>query len=132
LPKLPPPLPAQRAATPTPVPARPAPAAIAPPKPIPGWFPPSSPVQPVTIQGPTATIQLRFSDGPGNYQVKIADEEGNILKTIFDRDMEGREATFCYWDGKDGGGKLTGVGRYYILVYKNGKALYRVTLIRTP
>lgn len=81
---------------------------------------------------PPANIFVTFADGPGRYQVEVVDSFGNSLEAIFDRKIAAENEKWLEWDGLDSQGKDVPPGQYYVIIYKDGRALKSFSVIRTP
>jgi hypothetical protein len=86
----------------------------------------------IEFTDPPALVYVTFGDGPGRYQVEVADSGDHIFKEIFNRQIVTRSDTWLEWDGLDGKGQPVPLGRYYVFIYKDAKPLKRITLVRVP
>jgi hypothetical protein len=102
------------------------------PRMTPTWLSKLDKANTVEFTTPPAVINITFADGPGFYQVKVADDSGNILKQIFDQKVVALSDSWIEWDGRDKNGKAVMPGQYYVILYKDGKALKSLSVIRDP
>jgi flagellar hook assembly protein FlgD len=86
----------------------------------------------VVFSAPPANIDVTFADGPGRYQLEVVDGSGNSLEAIFDQRVVMEGDTWVEWDGRDAKGRDVPPGQYYVILYKDGKALKSISLVRTP
>ncbi|HXL72242.1 MAG TPA: hypothetical protein VN963_01335, partial [bacterium] len=128
------PIPPQPTATPFSFSIEPLSSKVIPPKPkiTPTWLSKLDKANTVEFKDPPAIINIVFADGPGLYQVKVADDSGNILKQIFDQKVNVSSDSWIEWDGRDQNGKAVIPGQYYVILYKDGKALKSLSVIRDP
>ncbi len=101
------------------------------PSPVPTWFPPLDTSQAITFLAPPANIYMVFADGPGLYQLKVVNARGVFVKNIYDQRIVAQKDDWVYWDGKDGEGKDMPPGQYFVLLFKDGKALKSISIIRS-
>ncbi len=88
--------------------------------------------QTIEFSAPPANIYVTFADGPGHYQLQIVNAGANLVKTIYDRHVIGETDTWVEWDGHDERGHDMPPGRYFVVIYKDGKALKSISVIRSP
>jgi hypothetical protein len=84
----------------------------------------------VSFIEPPANIYITFADGPGRYQVVVVDDQGNTLEAVFDRKVAAESDAWVEWDGLNPKGKLVSPGQYFVILFKDGKALKRISVIR--
>jgi len=102
------------------------------PRPTPIHLPPLDPNVAVVFYAPPANINVTFADGPGRYQMEVVDSVGNSLESIFDQTVSYTSSTWVEWDGLDEKGKTVPPGQYYAVLYKDGKALRSISIVRIP
>jgi len=123
--------------TPTPIPLSvPPPTSTLPPakaRPtaVPTWLPHLDLSQTIEFNAPPANVYVEFADGPGQYRVEVVDASGNLLQSIFDGKVVGQNDQWLEWDGRDARGKDTPPGRYFVVVYKDGRPLRSLSVLRT-
>ncbi len=96
----------------------------------PAQWPSLDPTLNVSFIEPPANIYITFADGPGRYQVVVVDDQGNTLEAVFDRKVAAESDAWVEWDGLNPKGKLVSPGQYFVILFKDGKALKRISVIR--
>jgi flagellar hook assembly protein FlgD len=76
-------------------------------------------------------VYMTFEDGPGRYQLEVVDESGRPLRMVFDGKIVGEKDTWVNWDGKDSRGQAVQPGHYYLVFYKDGKAIKSISVYLT-
>jgi hypothetical protein len=115
---------------PTPTRIPPQPTALPKPKIKLDHLPPVDKSLNVTFSSPPANIYVTFADGPGEYTAEVVDSVGNTLEAIFEQRVVAQSDAWLEWDGLDQRGKDTLPGQYYVILFKDGKALKRISVIR--
>ncbi|HUO58750.1 MAG TPA: CIA30 family protein [bacterium] len=100
------------------------------PKPLP--LPPLDTAQAIEFTAPPANIYVTFADGPGTYLLRVVDSRAMPVRTIYDHHVVSEDDAWVEWDGKDEQGRDVPPGQYYVVFYKDGKALKSLSLIRRP
>jgi flagellar hook assembly protein FlgD len=88
--------------------------------------------QTLEFAAPPANIYVTFGDGPGWYQLQIVDGRARLVKTIYDRHVVAETDEWVEWDGQNGKGEDMPPGQYFVVIYKDGKALKSISVIRSP
>jgi flagellar hook assembly protein FlgD len=101
------------------------------PTPIPTWLPKLEKIHTIVYQTPPVEIYVTFADGPGRYQLEMMDVRGNPLRMVFDKKVVADSESWVTWDGKDDQGREMPVGQYFVVFYKDGKALRSISVIRS-
>lgn len=79
---------------------------------------------------PPANIYVTFADGSGHYRVEVLDNKGAVLEVIYDQKVIGKKDSWLEWDGLDGKGHLVPPGRYSIVIFKDGRVLKSLVVVR--
>jgi hypothetical protein len=123
-----------RTSTPRPLPVRKAisKAAWTPtPTPIPSWLPKLDKANAIVFSETPPNIYVSFADGPGVYRLQIVDNRGNLLQVIYNQRVVTQADAWVGWDGKDAQGRVAPPGQYFVIIYKDGKALKSLSVVRT-
>ena len=88
--------------------------------------------QTINFAAPPANIYVTFGDGPGWYQLQIVDEQAKLVKTIYDRHVVAESDAWVEWDGQNANGEDMPPGQYFVVIYKDGKALKSISVVRSP
>jgi hypothetical protein len=88
--------------------------------------------QTIEFAAPPANIYVTFGDGPGWYQLQIVDKGANLVKTIYDRHIVAEADAWVEWDGQNAKGEDMPPGQYFVVIYKDGKALKSISVVRSP
>lgn len=102
------------------------------PKPTASWLPPLDKGNSIEFSEIPPNIYVSFADGPGFYRLKIVDSRGNLLQVIYDQRVVSQTDAWVGWDGKDAQGQEAPPGQYFVIFYKDGKALKSLSVVRTP
>ena len=81
---------------------------------------------------PPVNIYVNFADGPGRYKMELFDARGNLVKTLFDRQVGYEREIWLEWDGKNSQGQLLPVANYSAVFSKDGKILRTIVLNWIP
>jgi hypothetical protein len=113
----------------------PTPTATPPPKkptPVPAWLSNLDLEHTVEFTAPPANIYVTFADGPGNYRVEVVDRGGNSLGIIYGKKVVSQGDAWLEWDGRDKKDRDVPPGQYYVILYKDGKAIKSISVVRGP
>jgi hypothetical protein len=88
--------------------------------------------QTVEFSDPPANIYVIFADGPGKYRVEVVDDGGKILEVVYDHKVAAQSDAWLDWDCLDGKGMPVPPGQYFVVIYKDGKALKSLSVVRNP
>jgi hypothetical protein len=102
------------------------------PTPVPTWLPNLDRELTVQFTAPPANIYVTFADGSGNYRVEVVDSVGNSLGTIYGKKVVSQGDAWLEWDGRDQKSRDVPPGQYYVILYKDGKAIKSISVIRGP
>jgi len=86
--------------------------------------------QSIEFSDAPANIYVGFADGPGVYQLQIVDSRGKLLQVIYDQKVVAQADAWVGWDGKDAQGLDVPPGKYFVIIYKDGKALKSLSVVR--
>lgn len=101
------------------------------PTPTPIWFSLLDKQQSVEFSDPPANIYVVLADGPGKYRVEVVDSGGKILEVIYNHKVAALSDVWLEWDCLDGEGMPVPPGQYFIIIYKDGKTLKSLSVVRT-
>lgn len=102
------------------------------PTPAPAWLSLLDKQQSVEFSDPPANIYVVFGDGPGKYKVEVLNSSGKRLEVIYERKIAAQSDTWLEWDCMDGKGMPAPPGQYFVVVYKDGKILKSLSVVRSP
>jgi hypothetical protein len=77
-----------------------------------------------------ANIYVGFADGPGIYRLQIVDDQGKLLQVIYNQRVVAQADAWVGWDGRDAQGRDAPPGQYFVIIYKDGKALKSLSVVR--
>ncbi len=75
-------------------------------------------------------IYMGFRDGMGEYQLNILDSQGQLIQTVFDKNITNEKESWAAWDGKNLAGTDSHIGLYYAVLWKDGRFLRKIVLSR--
>ena len=100
--------------------------------PTPVWFSLLDKQQSIEFSDPPANIYVVFGDGPGKYKVEVMNSSGKRLEVIYERKIAAQSDAWLEWDCLDGKGMPVPPGQYFVVVYKDGRILKSLSVVRAP
>jgi flagellar hook assembly protein FlgD len=78
-----------------------------------------------------AAFLVNFETGPGHYQLEVVDSNLKAVKVIYDHVVTNEPSAWVEWDGKDSKKYDAPAGQYYVVYFKDGKAIKSLPIART-
>jgi hypothetical protein len=115
----------QAAPTQIPIPAGRAPAPS-----YPKGLPPSERAETLVFSTFPAAFMVTFDKGPGHYQLEVVDAKLKMVKVIYDQVVTTEQNAWVEWDGKNKMRYDVPSGQYYVVYFKDGKAIKTLPVAR--